>query len=317
LISPPSSRDFQEKFKDMGILGETEAPITEFAGMFLAPTAVAKAPRAIEGGLNRAAVAARRNSTPAMLTAEAVAPDLGQFKSPEWRDYLTKKLITEEGAPVGMTTMGGQKTQKFPGQGLYENKAGEFETNPMVGVSIPRAGNLSKNQPLLSDIATAGQELGQEAMAAHRFIPMMTNQIKDATSMMITGAGGKPLTPEQIRALAENLPGMIASHSPQAGGLFVAPYSPVKGIQPELLEAQRVARNVLGKDVKIQFGRTDPTKDLLYFGDYAEKGARAPSAAAQEMRKKLKSMDVHFPRLPSGSPTSSGGLNQVPTKTGG
>lgn len=317
LISPPSSRDFQDKFKEMGILGETEAPVTEFAGMMLAPGAIAKAPRAIEGGLNRATAAARRGSTPAMLTAEAVAPDLGQFRGSDWQNYLTKKLITEEGAPVGMTTMGGQKTQKFPGQGLYVNKAGEFESNPMVGVSIPRAGNLSKNKPLLADIATAGQELGQEAMAAHRFIPMMTNQIKDATSMMITGAGGKPLTAEQVKALAARMPDMIVSHSPQTGGLFLAPYSPTKGIQPEFLEAQKAVQDVLGKGAKIQYGRTDPTKDLLYFGDYAEKGARAPSAASQEMRKRLKSMEVGFPRKPSGSPSTSGGLNQVPASIGG
>ena len=151
IINPPSSEQFREKFKEAGMLGENEAPLTEFAGMFAAPGAIAKAPRVIEGGLNRATAAARRGSTPAMLTTEAVAPDLGQFKSPEWQNYLTKKLITGEGAPVSMSTMGGQKTQKFPGQGLYMNKAGEFETNPMVGVSIPRAGNLSKNQPLLAD----------------------------------------------------------------------------------------------------------------------------------------------------------------------
>jgi hypothetical protein len=300
----------------MGILGETEAPVTEFAGMMLAPGAIAKAPRAIEGGLNRAAAAARRGSTPAMLTAEAVAPDLGQFRGSEWQNYLTKKLITEEGAPVGMTTMGGQATQRFPGQGLYVNKAGRLETNPMVGVSIPRAGNLSKNQPLLSDIATAGQELGQEAMAAHRFIPMMTNQIKDATSMMITGAGGRPLTAQEVKALAARMPDMIVTHSPQAGGLFLAPFSPTKGIQPEFLEAQKAVRDVLGKGAKIQYGRTDPTKDLLYFGDYAEKGARAPSPASQEMRKRLKSMEVGFARKPSGSPSTSGGLNQVPASIG-
>ena len=235
----------------------------------------------------------------------------------QWQDYLTKKLITEEGAPVSMSTMGGQKTQKFPGQGLYVNKAGEFESNPMVGVSIPRAGNLSKNQPLLADIATAGRELNQEAMAAHRFIPMMTNQIKDATSMMITGAGGKPLTAEQIKALASRMPDMIVSHSPQTGGLFLAPYSPAKGIQPEFLEAQKAVQEVLGKGAKIQYGRADPAKDLLYFGDYAEKGARAPSAASQEMRKRLKSMDVGFPRAPAVSPSKSGGLNQVPANVGG
>jgi hypothetical protein len=300
----------------MGILGETEAPVTEFAGMMLAPGAIAKAPRAIEGGLNRAAVAARRPFMPAMLTTEAVAPDLGQFKGRQWQDYLTKKMITEEGAPVSMSTMGGQKTQKFPGQGLYVNKAGEFESNPMVGVSVPRAGNLSKNKPLLADIATAGQELNQEAMAAHRFVPMVTNQIKDATSMMVTGAGGKPLTAEQIKALASRMPDMIVSHSPQTGGLFLAPFSPSKGIQPEFLEAQRAIQEVLGKGAKIQYGRTDPAKDLLYFGDYAEKGARAPSAASQEMRKRLKSMDVGFPRAPAVSPSKSGGLNQVPASIG-
>ena len=85
---------------------------------------------------------------------------------------------------------------------------------------------------------------------------------------------------------------------------------------PEFLEAQKAVQEVLGKGARVQFGRTDPTKDLLYFGDYAEKGARAPSAASQEMRKKLKSMEVGFARKPSGSPSTSGGLNQVPARIG-
>jgi hypothetical protein len=113
------------------------------------------------------------------------------------------------------------------------------------------------------------------------------------------------------------MPDMIVSHSPQAGGLFLAPYSPAKGIQPEFLEAQKAVQEVLGKGAKIQYGRTDPAKDLLYFGDYAEKGARAPSAASQEMRKRLKMMETEHGRKPAGSPSRSGGLNQIPANAGG
>ena len=261
-----------------------------------APEVVRKA----ESGLNTLTAQARYPFQPAVLTMEGVAPDLGTFKNSDWQNYLTNKLIGEKGAPVNMERMGGKKTEKTLGQGLYENNAGEFESNPMFGVSIPFAGNLSTNKRLLSDIATAGRELNQENVAAHRFVPMLTNQPLDATAMMIMGQDGKQLTKKQILSLAEMLPGMIVSHSPKAGGMFVAPF---EGDKLDYKAAQQAARDVLGKGTKIQYGQAKPNRDTMYRGDYEAMGARPPSAESIEMRKRLKAMDASFPRSPSGSPS--------------
>ena len=261
-----------------------------------APEVVRKA----ESGLNTLTAQARYPFQPAVLTMEGVAPDLGTFKNSDWQNYLTNKLIGEKGAPVNMERMGGKKTEKTLGQGLYENNAGEFESNPMFGVSIPFAGNLSTNKRLLSDIATAGRELNQENVAAHRFVPMLTNQPLDATAMMIMGQDGKPLTKKQILSLAEMLPGMIVSHSPKAGGMFVAPF---EGDKLDYKAAQQAAKDVLGKGTKIQYGQAKPNRDTMYRGDYEAMGARPPSAESIEMRKRLKAMDASFPRSPSGSPS--------------
>jgi len=256
--------------------------------------------RKAESGLNNLTAQARYPFQPAVLTMEGVAPDLGTFKNSDWQNYLTNKLIGEKGAPVSMERMGGKKTEKTLGQGLYENNAGEFESNPMFGVSIPFAGNLSTNKRLLSDIATAGRELNQENVAAHRFVPMLTNQPLDATAMMIMGQDGKQLTKKQILSLAEMLPGMIVSHSPKAGGMFVAPF---EGDKLDYKAAQQAARDVLGKGTKIQYGQAKPNRDTMYRGDYETMGARPPSAESIEMRKRLKAMDASFPRSPFGSPS--------------
>lgn len=300
VISAPTGEEFQDKFREMGIQGNNEAPVTEFIGSLFTPAAVAKIPKAargVEGGLNSVTVAARRPFTPATVTTEAVAPDLAKFKGRPFQDFATKQMIGE-GAAVPMTRMGGQKTTQRPGQGVYLNEAGQLELNPMVGIDVPRAGNLSTNRALRGDIATAGQELNQEAMAAHRFVPMATNNIKDASSMMITGPGGRALTNEEVIELGKRLPGMIVSHSPRSGGLFVAPYSVERGrIPTEFLEAQSAANSVLGKGAKIQFGKSDPNKDLMYMmrQDYATEGGRGTSAGAQGVREKLKRMDKTIP----------------------
>jgi hypothetical protein len=300
IIPAPTGEEFQEKFKEMGIQGENEAPVTEFIGSLFSPAAIAKAPKAVrgvEGGLNSMTAAARRPFTPATVTTEAVAPDLAKFKGRPFQDFATKQMIGE-GAAVPMTRMGGQKTTQRPGQGVYLNEAGQMELNPMVGIDVPRAGNLSTNRALRGDIATAGQELNQEAMAAHRFVPMATNNIKDASSMMITGPGGRALTNEEVIALGQRLPGMIVSHSPRSGGLFVAPYSIEKGkIPSEFLDAQSAANAVLGKGAKVQFGKSDANKDLMYMmrQDYGTEGGRGTSQAAQAVRNSLKRMDQTMP----------------------
>ena len=300
IIPAPTGEEFQEKFKEMGIQGENEAPVTELIGSLFSPAAIAKAPKAVrgvEGGLNSMTAAARRPFTPATVTTEAVAPDLAKFKGRPFQDFATKQMIGE-GAAVPMTRMGGQKTTQRPGQGVYLNEAGQMELNPMVGIDVPRAGNLSTNRALRGDIATAGQELNQEAMAAHRFVPMATNNIKDASSMMITGPGGRALTNEEVIALGQRLPGMIVSHSPRSGGLFVAPYSIEKGkIPSEFLDAQSAANAVLGKGAKVQFGKSDANKDLMYMmrQDYGTEGGRGTSAGAQAVRNSLKRMDQTMP----------------------
>jgi hypothetical protein len=292
-----TSTDIKNSMREKGMINEDEYPLAELAGVFGAPYAAVKAPRAIEGGLNSVTAAARRPFTPATLTTEAVSPDLAKFKNPAFQDYATKQMIGE-GSAVPMTTMGGRKTSQTRGQGVYLNEAKELEKNPMVGVNIPRAGNLATNKGLRADIATAGQELGQEAMAAHRFVPMATNQIKDASAMMIRGQGGRPLTSKEVMAMANELPDMIVTHSPANGGLMIAPYGMTKGqIPQEFLSAQSVARKVLGKDANIQFGKADPKKDLMYMmrNQYAEEGGRGTSQGAQATRNQLKRMDKNFP----------------------
>jgi hypothetical protein len=300
VIGSPTGEEFQEKFKEAGLQGENEAPVTEFIGSMFTPGAVAKlpkAPRAIEGGLNAVTAAARRPFTPATITTEAVAPDLAKFKGRDFQDYATKQMIGE-GAAVPMTTMGGRKTTQRPGQGVYINDAGQLELNPMVGIDVPRAGNLSKNKSLRADIATAGQELNQEAMAAHRFVPMATNNIKDATAMMVTGPGGRALSNEEVIALGKNIPGLIVSHSPRTGGVFLAndPYAkgdPMK----KFLNAQSVVGDILGAKAKVQFGKADADKDLMYMmrHQYPEEGGRGTSQAAQAVRNSLKRMDQTIP----------------------
>jgi len=292
-----TSTDIKTSMREKGIINEDEYPLAELAGVFGAPYAAVKAPRAIEGGLNAVTAAARRPFTPATLTTEAVSPDLAKFKNPAFQDYVTGQMIGE-GSAVPMTTMGGRKTSQTRGQGVYLNEAKELEKNPMVGVNIPRAGNLATNKGLRADIATAGQELGQEAMAAHRFVPMATNQIKDASAMMIRGQGGRPLTNKEVMAMANELPDMIVTHSPANGGLMIAPFGMTKGqIPQEFLSAQSVARKVLGKDASIQFGKADPNKDLMYMmrQDYATEGGRGTSQGAQDIRNQLKRMDKNFP----------------------
>jgi hypothetical protein len=176
---------------------------------------------------------------------------------------------------------------------LYENFAGQQEINPMVGVTIPRAGNLSTNKRLIADIGTAGQELGQEMVAAHKFTPLMFKNPKDATAMMIGGSDS--LTKEQILGLANMLPGMIVTHSPKNNAMFIAPF---EGDRLDYKKAVQVASDILGKDAKIQFGKADSTKDIMFRGDYEKMGARPPSAESTEMRNRLKKAEERIVRGP-------------------
>jgi hypothetical protein len=324
------SEYLKDKMREYGMTTDTERPMMETGLSILSPSgagaakgaekvgkAAQKGARAVESGLNTATAAARRPFTPATVTVEAVAPDLAKYKPRQWQDTATKRMITGEGAPVSMSTMGGKKTTKRPGQGVYMNEAGQLETNPLVAVDVPFAGDLSKNKPLRADIATAGQELAQEAMAAHRFVPMMTNEIKDASAMLIKPKKGA-LTDDEVKALGKALPGMIVAHNPRLGGVVIAPFEMPKGqIPTEFLEAQTVADAILGKRAKITYGKSEPGKDLMYMGrsDYATEGAREPSAASQKMRKRLQRAEKRLFVEPEISPSGLESMRGVQPAT--
>lgn len=313
------SDQFRDAFERQGVTsGEDQTPITGMIGdIFTNPTGalsvvgaapkVGKAlykgaktvakeglPRAMEMGANRVVSDVRRPFTPADVTVEGVGPDMGQFKPSQFQEYATNQSVGK-GTPSPLATIGGRKTVERKGQGVYINDAGDLETNPMRAFSV-KTPDLATDKKLRADIATTGGELSQEAMAAHRFVPMASNQIKDASAMMITGKGG-PLTAEQVKAIGARLPGMIVSHNPRIGGVFVAPYmAKSNSINPEFLKAQEVANAVLGKDAKYQFGKADPDKDLMYMhkSTYDLEGARPASPAAVAKRQALRRMDRNF-----------------------
>ena len=316
------SEHLKDLMNQYGVTSGEDRPITETALSLFSPTGMIKgaqktadlakkAPAAVDtvrGGLETASANAQRPFRSATLTMEGVAPDLGQKGDDKFKDLITKRMILGEGAPVSMERMGGRKTEKTLGQGLYENFAGQQETNPMVGVTIPRAGNLSTNKRLIADIGTAGQELGQEMVAAHKFTPLMFKNPKDATAMMI--GGSERLTKEQIQSLADMLPGMIVTHSPKNNSMFVAPF---EGDALDYKKAAQAASEILGKGAKVQFGKADSTKDIMFRGDYDKMGARPPSAESTEMRNRLKKAEERIVRGPSVS--QSGRQSQPSTLT--
>ena len=254
-------------------------------------------PRASEMAVNAAYPAMRRPFTPVDITVEGVGPDLGKYKSPAFQDYITDQTVGK-GTEVPLTTIGGRKTKERRGQGVYlnEDSPPQLETNPMKAFSM-RTGDLSTDKKLRADVATAGRDLNQEAMAAHRFLPIATNNMKDASAILIGSKTGRPLTKEEVILIGQQLKGMIVSHNPRTGSVFVAPFqSKPNAIDKELLEAQAAARNVLGKDAKFQLGRSDEKKDLMYMHNstYEEEGARAADPAAKAKRQALRKMDRSF-----------------------
>jgi hypothetical protein len=309
------SDQFRDAFQRQGVTsGEDQTPITGMIGDVMtnpmgalsAVKAIPKVvkgakivateglPRAMEMGANRVVSDVRRPYTPADVTVEGVGPDLGQFKPSEFQEFITNQSVGK-GSTSPLATLGGRSTVERKGQGVYTNDAGQLETNPMKAFSV-KTPDLSTDKALRADVATAGGELNQEAMAAHRFVPMATNQIKDATAMMILGKNG-PLTPEQVKEIGSKLPHMIVSHNPRTGGVFIAPYdAKPNAINTEFLDAQQVAKAVLGKDAKFQFGKAHPDLDMMYMpkSTYAEEGARPPSPAAVAKRQALRKMDRSF-----------------------
>jgi hypothetical protein len=310
------SEQFRDMYSKYGITsGEDQTPIVGMVGdVFANPMGALSAikavpkvvkgakivveeglPRAAEMGANRLVSDVRRPYTPVDITVEGVGPDLGTFKPTEWQEYITNQTVGK-GSTTPMEKLGGRKTRERRGQGVYYNDAGQLEMNPMKAFSV-KSDDLGIDKALRADIATAGRELNQEAMAAHRFVPMATNQIKDATALMIKTKSGKPLTTDQVKAIGKELRGMIVSHNPRTGGVFVAPYEAKPNqINPEFLDAQSVANKVLGKDAAIQYGKSQADKDLMYMhsSTYGKEGAKPASQAAVAKRQALKKMDPNF-----------------------
>jgi hypothetical protein len=316
-------KDLMDKY---GATTGTERPMMELAGAFAgnlpykAVSGAAKAAQKVgekapeyakkaESGLKSLTSNVARPFTPGTSVIEAVAPDLATFRPKDFQNMVTERLIGDN-SPLPLNYIGGKKTTKRSAQGVYGNDAGQLETNPMVAVDIPGIGAFDKNPAFRSDIASAGKALNQEAMAVHRFVPMFPNNIKDASAMLIKPKGGK-LTNEEVIALGERLGNMVVAHNPRLGGVVVYPFDEVKkGVIPsEFLDAQSVANSVLGKRADIKYGVADYKKDRMFItrGEYADEGAREPSAQILAERKRLKKQEARaFP-----SPKPSSGLNQM------
>jgi hypothetical protein len=320
------SEQFRDLYSKYGITsGEDQTPIVGMVGdVFANPMGALSAvkavpkvvkgakivveeglPRAMEMGANRLASDVRRPFTPATFPTEATAPDLGQGTSYGFRQGLNDVLLENPKLGTG-------KTKAREGQGTYVNTKGELELNPLQAIDVPRAGNIGEgpkaNRALRQQVAQMGSDLNQEAMAGHRFLPMMTNNIKDASAMLIKTKEG--LNREQIADLARMLGSdMVVSHNPKLGGVVVFPYGAVtKGkIPQEFLDAQSAAKKVLGKDAKIQYGKSDFEKDRLFMdkSEYEGAGAKPMSAEQKARRAKLQAVEKFmFPESVSGIPGS-------------
>ena len=319
------SADIKNAMREKGMINEDEYPLAELAGSFAIPYAAYKAPGAIKGGLNMAKqsptlqkgaeyagrgyslakVPVQRQFTPATATVEATAPDLGQGTTYGFRQGLNDVLLENPKLGTGRNKM-------REGQGTFTNTKEELELNPLLAIDVPRAGNIgdvpNANKALRQQMAQMGVDLNQEAMAAHRFIPLATNNVRDASSALIKTKEG--LTADEVAELAKALGGKMAvTHNPRLGGVVVFPFGSVKeGLIPrELLRAQQAADKLLGKRGEVQFGISDYGKDRAYMlakeGDYQKAGAKPMSKEQQAQREKLQGLEKFlFPESRSGIP---------------
>ena len=319
------SSEIKQSMREKGMINEDEYPLFELAGAIGAPMALAKAPSAIKGGLQMAKespalnkgaeyigrgaslaqVPIRRPFTPATATVESTAPDLGQGTTYGFRQGLNDVLLENPKLGTG-------RNKIREGQGTFTNAKGELELNPMLGIDIPRAGNLgdtpNANLALRKQMGQMGVDLNQEAMAAHRFIPLMTNNVRDASSVLIKTKEG--LTAGEVAELAKQLGGnMAVTHNPKLGGVVVFPFGEVKKgqIPRELLRAQQAAGKVLGDRSQVKFGISDYGKDRAYMmaseGDYTKAGAQPMSKTQQAQREKMQGLEKFlFPDSRSGIP---------------
>ena len=320
-----TSTDIKNSMRDKGIINEDEYPLAELAGVFGAPYAAVKAPKAIKGGLNmvkpvvkeagdmasRAVVPMRRQFEPSTFTIESTADDLGQNTSYGFRQGVNDVLLGNPNLGTGKN-----KSREAVGTFMNPNKLinpkGLTEINPMMAIDVRGAGTIgnvpSANKALRKQVGQLGEDLNQTSMAGHRFIPLMTNNIKDASSMLIKTPQG--LNKDEIKQLAVLLgDDMVLAHNPRLGGVVVMPFGRVeKGqIPEEFLKAQSAANEVLGKRGKVQFGVSDFDKDRLFMektkGDYVQAGANQMSKEQQAQREKLQGLEKFlFPQSRSGIP---------------
>lgn len=320
-----TSTDIKNSMREKGIINEDEYPIAEMLGAFAAPYAAVKAPSAIKGGLNmakpvvkeagnmasRAAIPIQRPFTPATFTVESTADDLGQNTTYGFRQGVNDVLLGNPNLGTGKNkSREAVGTFMNPNEKINPNK--EMEINPMRAIDVRRAGTLgdvpTANQALRQQVGQLGEDLNQTSMAGHRFLPLMTNNIKDASSMLIKTQQG--LSKDEIKQLATLLGNdMVLTHNPKLGGVVVMPFGRVeKGqIPEEFLKAQSAAGEVLGKRGKVQFGVSDYDKDRLFMeksaGDYTKAGAKPMSKEQQATREKMQGLEKFlFPESRSGIP---------------
>jgi hypothetical protein len=320
-----TSTDIKNSMREKGIINEDEYPIAELLGAFGAPYAAVKAPKAIKGGLNmvkpvvkeagdmasRAVVPMRRPFEPSTFTIESTADDLGQGTTYGFRQGLNDVLLDNPNLGTGKN-----KSREAVGTFMNPNKIinpkGLTEINPMMAIDVRGAGTIgnvpSANKALRKQVGQLGEDLNQTSMAGHRFIPLMTNNIKDASSMLIKTPQG--LNKDEIKQLAVLLgDDMVLAHNPRLGGVVVMPFGRVeKGqIPEEFLKAQSAANEVLGKRGKVQFGVSDFDKDRLFMektkGDYVQASANQMSKEQQGQRERLQGLEKFlFPQSRSGIP---------------
>jgi hypothetical protein len=314
-----TSTDIKNSMREKGIINEDEYPLAELAGVFGAPYAAVKAPSAIKGGLNmakpvmreagnmasRAAIPIQRQFTPATFTVEATAPDLGQGTTYGFRQGLNDVLLDNPKLGTG-------RNKIREAQGTFLNTKDEMELNPMLAIDVPRAGTIgdvpNANKALRQQVGQMGVDLNQEAMAGHRFLPLMSDNIKDASSVLIKTKEG--LTPDEVAELAKKLGGSMAvTHNPKLGGVVVFPFGEVKKgqISRELLRAQKAAGDLLGKRGQVKFGVSDYNKDRAFMlageGDYTRAGAKPMSKEQQATRERMQGLEKFlFPESRSGIP---------------
>lgn len=325
VTQPFTSDAIINKMKETELIGENESPLLEVVGGVLTGMAGPKvaaatakkvgplAQQAAKAGargfeskvLNEMVPNVRSTYTPLTATLEATAPDLGQQTTYGYRQGLNDRLLQDAKSIFQRPNVSRE------GYGTYRNLEGTLETNPLLAVDIPFAGSVGEkaavpNREFRRQMAQLGVDLNQDAMAAHRFIPLTTNNVRDASAALIKTDEG--LTKQQVTDLYERLGHKMAvSHNPRLGGIVVFPYEelPKGKISRELLRAQQAAEQVLGDRAKVQFGKSDYNRDRMYIPntDYAKEGAVPISAEQERVRRALQGQQKFlFPKNTRGIP---------------